>query len=186
MCSVPYLTILNICWCCLSGPSMKFTSILNEETPGWLPKLWVSRSHPHFSTPAFPKGKSPNLKKFKNSRYEKQKNISVLRAKRSLSSLRFFSLYNIISELKNTLFDWGYRTKKSIFFVHVFCIFVILKYSGTYFGKGDKRLSNFFLAPLGVPWRLFNPTVGKWPCSSQINPELYKSEYCKFFTKPNF
>ena len=60
----------------------------------------------------------------------------------SLSSLRFFSLYNIISELKNTLFDWGYRTKKSIFFVHVFCIFVILKYFGTYFGKGDKRLSN--------------------------------------------
>ena len=103
----------------------------------------------------------------------------------SLSSLHscLFSIYNIISELKNTLFGWGYRTKRSIFFVHVFCIFVILKYFGTCFGKGDKRLSNFFLAPLGVPWRLFNPTVGKWPCSSQINSELYKSEYCKFWNE---
>ena len=117
--------------------------------------------------------------KLKNCNFASEESLSSLRS-------RLFSLYNIISELKNTLFDWGYRTKKSIFFVHVFCIFVILKYFGTYFGKGDKRLSNFFLAPLGVPWRLFNPTVGKWPCSSQINPELYKSEYCKFFTKPNF
>ena len=126
VCSVPYLTILNICWCCLSGPSMKFTSILNEETPGWLPKLWVSRSHPHFSTPAFPKGKSLNLKKFKNSRYERQKKIFNFASEASLSSLRsrLFSLYNIISELKNTLFGWGYRTKKSIFFSCMFFAFL--------------------------------------------------------------
>ena len=114
--------------------------------------------------------------KLKNCNFASEASLSSLR-------LRLFSLYNIISELKNTLFDWGYRTKKSIFFVHVFCIFVILKYFGTYFGKGDKRLSNFFLAPLGVPWRLFNPTVGKWPCSSQINPELYKSEYYKIWNE---
>ena len=122
VCSVPYLTILNICWCCLSGPSMKFTSILNEETPGWLPKLWVSRSHPHFSTPAFPKGKSPNLKKFKNSRYEKQRKI-IFSSEASLSSLRsrLFSLYNIISKIHCLIGGTGL---KKVFFSCMFFAFL--------------------------------------------------------------
>ena len=54
----------------------------------------------------------------------KAKNHFSFTSEASLSSLRFFSLYNIISELKNTLFDWGYRTKKAFFFSCMFFAFL--------------------------------------------------------------
>ena len=58
--------------------------------------------------------KPEEVQKFK---VKKAKNHLNFASEASLSSFRscLFSLYNIISELKNTLFDWGYRTKKAFF-----------------------------------------------------------------------